>query len=151
MDIIKNISVVIGAILQIITISTIFIKPIRKILATWIVKVSKSNELSEKLGQIDDDIFLIQNQIASLNERVEVEKKAMQAALRDRILNIYYKYLPLKEMPAYARQNLTLLKEIYIDNMHGNSFVQEVCDEMSRWETLSDVEFAEKYHTAKGG
>lgn len=151
MDVVKNISVVIGAVLQVITISTIFIKPIRKILATWIIRVSKTNEVTDKLSQIDKDIFIIQEKIASLDKGLDVERKAMQAAIRDRILNIYYKYLPIKEMPAYARQNLTLLKEIYINDMNGNSFVKEVCEEMARWETLSDVDFAEKYHMARGG
>ena len=151
MDVVKNISVVIGAVLQVITISTIFIKPIRKIFATWIIRVSKTNEVTDKLSQIDKDIFAIQEKIASLDKGLDVERKAMQAAIRDRILNIYYKYLPIKEMPAYARQNLTLLKEIYIKDMGGNSFVKEVCEEMARWETLSDVDFAEKYHTTRGG
>lgn len=151
MDVVKNISVVIGAVLQVITISTIFIKPIRKILATWIIRVSKTNEVTDKLSQIDKDIFTIQEKIVSLDKGLDVERKAMQAAIRDRILNLYYKYLPIKEMPAYARQNLTLLKEIYINDMNGNSFVKEVCEEMARWETLSDVDFAEKYHMARGG
>lgn len=151
MDVVKNISVVIGAVLQVITISTIFIKPIRKIFGTWIIRVSKTNEVTDKLAQIDKDIFAIQEKIASLDKGLNVERKAMQAAIRDRILNIYYKYLPIKEMPAYARQNLTLLKEIYINDMNGNSFVKEVCEEMARWETLPDVDFAEKYHMARGG
>jgi hypothetical protein len=63
--------------------------------------------------------------------------KAQLALLRNDITNIYYKYLPIKTLPTYVRENLTLLHDAYVDR-GGNSYVCQIFKDMMTWEVALD-------------
>lgn len=145
MDIIKYISSIVGAVLQIIALATMFVKPIRNKFTNWLLSITKSKELQESVNGFKVDLQQVKEIIDTFEDRFFTEELASKAAIRTEILRIYYKYLPNREMPVYARQNLSILKDIYLNHLHGNSFVSDVCKEMDEWPTLTDDIYFKKY------
>lgn len=60
-------------------------------------------------------------------------KEGMKAQLRSEIEHCYYKNLEKKELREYERKNLDSLYAAYHDGLKGNTFAQDLYDEMREW------------------
>lgn len=60
-------------------------------------------------------------------------KEGMKAMLRSEIEHCYYKNLEKKQLREYERKNLDSLYAAYHDGLKGNTFAQDLYDEMREW------------------
>lgn len=63
-------------------------------------------------------------------------KEGMKAMLRSEIEHCYYKNLPEKKLKEYERKNLDSLYAAYHDGLNGNTFAQDLYDEMREWQIV---------------
>lgn len=63
-------------------------------------------------------------------------KDGMKAMLRSEIEHCYYENLPYKTLQEYERKNLDSLYAAYHDGLKGNTFAQDLYDEMRDWEIV---------------
>lgn len=64
--------------------------------------------------------------------------RGQKCILRSEMLKIYYKYQDTQAIPQYAYENFILLYDAY-KNLHGNSFIDKVYDEIKKWKVLKPV------------
>lgn len=143
METIKNISSLIGLILSCITLLTLCSKTGKNFLASIFKKYSveqnedikelqKSiSELNEKFAEHLNDFEIFNEQLKATNE-VTLEFTRQQC--RNIIKNIFYHYYDEKVLPLYELKTLKAVKNIYIDQLHGNSYAAELIKEMEKWE-----------------
>ena len=128
-NVIKDISVVIGCAMSSLTLITLVIKPFREKFIEWAKLKSNTYELEEKIDRISD---LLQSHIENDEVKmrmVEMYSEATLCMLRDRITAIYYKYTKIGSIPDHERENLVRLYNSY-HAMHGNSYVDIIYEEM---------------------
>ena len=61
-------------------------------------------------------------------------KEGMKAMLRSEIEHCYYKNLHQKTLKEYERKNLDSLYAAYHDGLNGNTFAQDLYEEMRDWQ-----------------
>lgn len=72
MDIVKDISVVVGTILSLITLATIFIKPIRKWIVSFIVSASANPEQDAERKKLVDDVVALADLMTSMQSTLHL-------------------------------------------------------------------------------
>lgn len=87
------------------------------------------NELKEKNGQQD--------------ARLDQLTKTSNDILRNSMVNIYYSCLPYKKILYYDKEVLIKLHEDY-ERQGGNTFVEELWDEIKTWTVVRNVEDLKK-------
>ena len=128
-DTILAIGGVAGAIVTIAALVTLIVKPIRKAFVAWIMKTTDRDSINQKLDHLSD---LIQTAIAQNDElQAEMAKqsKALQAGLRDSILNLYNRGTAKDYITNFELQNLSELYENYTA-LDGNSFIKQCVDRL---------------------
>lgn len=63
-------------------------------------------------------------------------KEGMKAILRSEIEHCYYKNLPEKTLKEYERKNLDSLYAAYHEGLKGNTFAQDLYEEMREWRII---------------
>lgn len=63
-------------------------------------------------------------------------KGGMKALLRNEIERCYYAHLEDKTLREYERKNLDSLYEAYHDGLKGNSFAQDLYEQMRDWKIV---------------
>lgn len=63
-------------------------------------------------------------------------KDGMRAMLRSNIEHCYYKNYDKKTLREYERKNLDSLYAAYHDGLKGNSFAQDIYEEMRDWKIV---------------
>ncbi len=111
------------------------IKTLKTQIQTLITESQNVKELTDK--QYNELIELIQKCI----ETNQVQAEGIRTLIRNSILHIYYKYLPWGAMPVYERENLSKLTDIYLNSLHGNSFVKDITHEMDAWLTVKSLDY----------
>lgn len=96
-------------------------------------------EYSRKIVKPMTDKLKAENE--KQNARIDKLIKSTNDILRQEITNIYYKYLPYKKMPFYAKESMLHMSDDYT-SQDGNSFVQGIVNEMMTWETTNTDEEA---------
>ena len=126
----------VGAVLSIITLLTLIIKPLRSKFAKWVTKTANTDEFTEKFDDINEKIDklteLVEKTIQQneqLQEEIDKQSKALQASLRNSILNLYYKSTEKGSLTMFEKQNLTMLYDNY-KNLKGNSFISDCVEEL---------------------
>lgn len=133
MDIIRDIGAIIGVILSVIALLTMFFKPVRKRIVNSIRKASRTDETTERLDELR---AMMQQVMASGEERrqaIEQFRESQLSLLRDSITRLYFKYLPDKQVPSYERKDMTELFSSY-EKMGGNSYVKTIYEEFMEWQ-----------------
>lgn len=128
-NVIKEISVVVGCALSSITLITLAIKPFREKFLEWAELKSNTCELEDKIDRISD---LLKSHIEHDDVKMnlfEMQSNATLCILRDRITTMYYTYMAIGCIPDHARENLVKLYGSY-HAMHGNSYVDIIYEEM---------------------
>lgn len=78
------------------------------------------------------------------NERLDTLIISSNDLLRKEITNAYYKYAPFRKMPRYIKEGIYVLYKDY-KKQGGNSFIDELFDEIKTWEVvLTDIEARKK-------
>ena len=132
MGIITNIGAVIGVVLSCITLITLLCKPLRNKIAGWIRKTS---HMEETRAAADAARAMMQQLMAAEESKqamLRLFKESQLSLLRDSITDLYFKYLPKKEVPTYERKDMVKLFESY-RKLGGNSYVQTIYEEFMEW------------------
>ena len=123
----------------IIALIVLIVKPIRQKFVAWISKTSDRDNINHK---IDNLMELMEKQIVQSNdmkEEIEKQNNALQATLRNCILNIYYKQMRQEYITMYEKENVRMLFEQYT-KLGGNCFVHECVQQLNSLPIRSDEE-----------
>ena len=136
MEVVKNMGTVIGLVLSAITLITLCCKPLRKKIGNVIRKVSNVQETSEAVEEVRAMMQQLTAAQESNQAMMENFKESQLSLLRDSITQLYFKYLPDKQVPAYGRKDMVNLFEAY-EKLGGNSYVKTVYEEFMDWPVRS--------------
>ena len=137
MEHINTIASYCGSISAIIALIVLVVKPIRDRFVTWVTKTSNRDELNTK---IDNLTGLVEKQVEQndiINAELKKQSMALQATLRDSILNIYNSRMQLGFITMYEKQNLAELFKQY-EALDGNCFVHNCVDELNNLPVKND-------------
>lgn len=118
-----------GSISAIIAFVVLIVKPLRNKFIMWVNKTSDRDNIHQK---IDNLTTLMETQIEQNKEiqiELEQQRMALQAVLRNAILNIYNSCTKKGYMTLYEKSNLSKLYEQYV-SLDGNSFVKECVEQL---------------------
>ena len=137
MEYINTIASYCGSISAIIALIVLVVKPVRDRFVTWVAKTSNRDELNTKIDNLTE---LVEKQVKQ-NDNINVELKkqsmALQATLRDSILNIYNSRMQTGFITMYEKQNLAELFKQY-EALDGNCFVHNCVDELNNLPVKND-------------
>lgn len=68
-------------------------------------------------------------------QKYETEKEAIKCLLRANIVNQYYVYKKIGEIPFYVKESLHQEFEAY-QGLDGNSFVEDIMKEIDTWKVV---------------
>ena len=126
-----------ASISTIIALVVLVVKPLRNKFVSWVTKTSDRDGINQK---IDNLTTLVQKQVEQ-NEEMSAELKkqsmALQATLRNSILNIYYKQMQQGYTTMYEKQNVDELFKQY-SALGGNCFVHECVQQMNNLPIKTD-------------
>ena len=137
MEHINTIASYCGSISAIIALIVLVVKPIRDRFVTWVTKTSNRDELNTK---IDNLTGLVEKQVAQndiINAELQKQSMALQATLRNSILDIYNSRMQLGFITMYEKQNLAELFKQY-EALDGNCFVHNCVDELNSLPVKND-------------
>ena len=137
MEHINTIASYCGSISAIIALVVLVVKPVRDRFVTWVTKTSNRDELNTK---IDNLTGLVEKQVKqndNINAELKKHSMALQATLRDSILNIYNSRMQLGFITMYEKQNLAELFKQY-EALDGNCFVHNCVDELNSLPVKND-------------
>ena len=126
-----------GSISAIIALVVLVVKPIRSKFVDWITKTSNRNELNSKIDNLTE---LVEKQVAQndvINAELKKQSMALQASLRNSILDIYNDSIAKGHMTMFEKQNLSKLFSEY-KNLQGNSFICDLVNELNELPVKND-------------
>lgn len=126
METIKNIAAILGAILSLSAVITLFCKPIK----AYIAKI-----LDKHISEQDDKIK--QNTLRATLKRIENKLDATVAytteACRGEIKNMFYRYMDSKTLPYYEKMHMLQIEDIYVNKLQKNHYTKGLIEEMKTW------------------
>ena len=137
MELITTIASYCGSISAIIALIVLIVKPVRTKFVDWVSKTSNREELNAKIDNLTE---LVEKQVEQgniINAELQKQSMALQASLRDSILNIYNESMKKGYMSMYEKENLAKLFEQY-KNLGGNSFIFECYQELNNLPVHND-------------
>ena len=126
-----------GSISAIIALVVLVVKPIRNKFIDWITKTSNRDELNSKIDNLTE---LVEKQVAQndvINAELKKQSMALQASLRNSILDIYNDSIAKGHMTMFEKQNLSKLFSEY-KNLQGNSFICDLVNELNELPVKND-------------
>ena len=126
-----------GSISAIIALIVLVVKPIRNKFVDWVTKTSNRDELNIK---IDNLTGLVEKQVEQndiINAELQKQSMALQATLRNSILDIYNTRMQTGFITMYEKQNLAELFKQY-EALGGNCFVHNCVDELNSLPVKND-------------
>lgn len=139
LETVKAISSVVGLLSGSFGLLTAVCKPVRKSLVAFVTRNSGKTEMQQQLAELR---FMMQRHLDADEAKIEAAKndrEALLCLLRNQITEIYYNYLPMREMPAHQYKNMILLSEKY-ESEGGNTYVSAIVDKMRGWRVVPDGE-----------
>ena len=137
MEHINTIASYCGSISAIIALIILVVKPIRSKFVDWVTKTSNRDELNTK---IDNLTGLVEKQVEQndiINAELQKQSMALQATLRNSILDIYNTRMQTGFITMYEKQNLAELFKQY-EALDGNCFVHNCVDELNSLPVKND-------------
>lgn len=137
MEYINTIASYCGSVSAIIALIILVVKPVRSKFVDWVTKTSNRDELNTKIDNLTE---LVEKQVAQndvINAELKKQSMALQATLRDSILNIYNSRMKLGFITMYEKQNLAELFKQY-EALDGNCFVHNCVDELNNLPVKND-------------
>lgn len=136
LEFVKLLGGALGAILTLSAVITLLVKPIREKFARWINKTANTQEFNDKFADVNgklDQLTELVTKTIEQNEKLQAEidkqSNALQATLRNSILNLYYKCKERGSITMFEKQNLMQLYENYTA-LNGNSFVKDCVSQL---------------------
>ena len=126
-----------GSISAIIALVVLVVKPVRSKFVDWITKTSNRDELNSKIDNLTE---LVEKQVAQndiINAELQKQSMALQATLRNSILDIYNDSIAKGHMTMFEKQNLSKLFSEY-KNLQGNSFICDLVNELNELPVKND-------------
>ena len=126
-----------GSISAIIALVVLVVKPIRNKFVDLITKTSNRDELNSKIDNLTE---LVEKQVAQndvINAELKKQSMALQASLRNSILDIYNDSIAKGHMTMFEKQNLSKLFSEY-KNLQGNSFICDLVNELNELPVKND-------------
>ena len=126
-----------GSISAIIALVVLVVKPVRSKFVDWITKTSNRDELNSKIDNLTE---LVEKQVAQndvINAELKKQSMALQASLRNSILDIYNDSIAKGHMTMFEKQNLSKLFSEY-KNLQGNSFICDLVNELNELPVKND-------------
>ena len=137
MEHINTIASYCGSISAIIALIVLVVKPVRDRFVTWVTKTSNRDELNTKIDNLTELVEKQVKQNANINAELKKQSMALQATLRDSILNIYNSRMKTGFITMYEKQNLAELFKQY-EALDGNCFVHNCVDELNSLPVKND-------------
>lgn len=137
MEHINTIASYCGSISAIIALIVLVVKPVRDRFVTWVTKTSNRDELNTKIDNLTELVEKQVKQNDNINAELKKQSMALQATLRDSILNIYNSRMQLGFITMYEKQNLAELFKQY-EALDGNCFVHNCVDELNSLPVKND-------------
>ena len=137
MEHINTIASYCGSISAIIALIVLVVKPIRNRFVDWVTKTSNRDELNSKIDNLTE---LVEKQVEQndiINAELQKQSMALQATLRNSILDIYSTRMQTGFMTMYEKQNLAELFKQY-EALDGNCFVHNCVDELNNLPVKND-------------
>ena len=137
MEHINTIASYCGSISAIIALVVLVVKPVRNKFVDWITKTSNRDELNSKIDNLTE---LVEKQVAQndvINAELKKQSMALQASLRNSILDIYNDSIAKGHMTMFEKQNLSKLFSEY-KNLQGNSFICDLVNELNELPVKND-------------
>ena len=137
MEHINTIASYCGSISAIIALIVLVVKPIRNKFVDWVTKTSNRDELNTKIDNLTE---LVEKQVAQndiINAELQKQSMALQATLRNSILDIYNTRMQTGFITMYEKQNLAELFKQY-EALDGNCFVHNCVDELNSLPVKND-------------
>ena len=93
-----------------------------------------------KQNQKIDKFFKKQDEVnENIVSEITLLTKSSNDILRREIVKIYYRYLPYKKIPRFDKESLLKMVNDYFEQK-GNSFIQDLYDEIKEWEVVESIE-----------
>lgn len=152
MDLIKDVSSIIGLIISFITLITLFSQKfsnrISKSIEPTIEELKKINEAQNKdIKALQDTLKQNQVQYGKEKELLEKQYIVLQTGildmLRQRIMVIYHKYREVQIISRYDREIVDQLYKDY-EKAGGNSYIEKIYARIKRWEVIEDFMSSEE-------
>lgn len=142
METIKDIAVIIGCILSVISLICIF----KKSGCSLIKSIFKKStlELSEINEKQTEDIEFIKEHVSNIKNDLDIVKESSKQQCRNIIKNIYYRYAKEKVIPLYERKTADYTYKIYNEGFHANSYVKLLYEEICKWEVKPSEKLLEE-------
>jgi hypothetical protein len=148
-DSVEDIAVVIGYVTTVTGFLALLIKPVREWFGNHIRKVSRTDDhekrFDEVSAKIDDLIEVISSYISSnddfksvMMESIEILKDGSAITLGNAIKEIYNCYRDTKKIPEKEFEIVKRMYDIYFNELHNNSVIEYIHDEMNTWEVVID-------------
>ena len=137
MEHINTIASYCGSISAIIALVVLVVKPVRNKFVDWITKTSNRDELNSKIDNLTE---LVEKQVSQndvINAELKKQSMALQASLRNSILDIYNDSIAKGHMTMFEKQNLSKLFSEY-KNLQGNSFICDLVNELNELPVKND-------------
>ena len=126
-----------GSVSAIIALIVLVVKPVRTKFVTWVAKTSNRDELNTKIDNLTELVEKQVEQNNNINTELKKQSMALQATLRDSILNIYNSRMQMGFITMYEKQNLAELFKQY-EALDGNCFVHNCVDELNSLPVKND-------------
>lgn len=137
MDKVNIIASYCGSISAIIALAVLIIKPLRNRFVSWVTKTADRDNINQK---IDNLTALLEKQIQQgevMNEEIKKQSLALQATLRNSILDIYNARIKVGYMTMYEKQNVAELFKQY-ELLGGNCFVHDCVEQLNELPIKND-------------
>ena len=128
-----------GAILTIISLLTLIITPLRTKFVAWITKTSGKDGINSKIDNLTALVEKSIEQNNKLQADMDRQSEALQASIRNSILNLYYKCTAKGYITTFELQNATELYTNY-KALNGNGFMTHIMDIMTKTLPVKDNE-----------
>ena len=133
MEIVKNVAAILGAILSLASVITLFCRPIKAWLAQYLSKYQKEQADNDRNQQIQDTLARLEKSIKDIKEANDITVDYTREQIRGLIKEMFYEYYDEKVLPLHEHKWLLKLEDLYIRRLHGNSFASELIAEMKKW------------------
>lgn len=141
-ELIKDISAVLGMITAAASVVALVSKRVRQWLKTIVVKYSGAEEKENTIAEVKT---MLEQHIAEekdfKNQVTEVDNVMTEFVItqcRAMIKDKFYQYERDRVLPLYEKKTLMNIKDLYIKRLHCNSFASLLLDEMDTWEVNYD-------------
>ena len=132
METVKNIAAIVGCVLSIISLITIFTKAGRAAIKSFFKQNTK--DIEDENARQADDIKEIRTAVDAMSTQLNALSAILKQQCRDTIKNIYYKYCKEKRIPLYERKTVDATFKLYREIWDGNSYVILMHNEIEKWE-----------------